>query len=76
MVGQGLVIAAVGVAIGLAGALFATRFLTSLLFGVTTNDLATWLAVPVALLLVAAGAALVPARRAAAVDPIDALRAE
>lgn len=76
VVGQGLVIAAVGVAIGLAGALFATRFLASLLFGVTTNDLVTWLAVPVALLLVAAGAALVPARRAAAVDPIEALRAE
>ncbi|HVH58705.1 MAG TPA: FtsX-like permease family protein, partial [Candidatus Sulfotelmatobacter sp.] len=67
---------ALGVAIGLAGALLVARFLTSLLFGVGTHDPLTFLGVPLLLLVVAVVAAYVPARRAMRVDPIVALRYE
>jgi putative ABC transport system permease protein len=76
VVGQGLVLASAGILLGLAAAAVASRFLTSLLFGITTTDAVTWVLVPAVLLAVAAAAAFVPARRAALVDPVDALRAE
>ncbi|MDA1094710.1 MAG: ABC transporter permease [Acidobacteria bacterium] len=61
---QGLVLALAGLAIGLVGALWVTRFLESLLFGVTTRDPTTLLAVVVAFLGAALAACYIPARRA------------
>jgi len=66
----------VGAVIGLAGAYAATRVMSSLLFGVTATDLATFIAVPAMLFIVALVASLVPARRATKVDPLIALRYE
>jgi len=65
-----------GVAIGVAGALALTRFLTSMLFGVTATDTTTFVAVSLTLVAVALVACLVPARRATKVNPLDALRCE
>ena len=59
---------------GLAGALALARFMTALVFGIATRDPVTFAAVPAMLAAVALVAALVPARRAAAVDPMRALR--
>ena len=73
---QGLALAAVGAAVGLGVSLAATRALASLLFGVSHLDPVTYAAVTALLLAVAALACFVPARRAAAVDPMQALRAE
>jgi len=73
---QGIVLTAIGAAIGLIGALALTRWMSSLLFGVSATDPATYVIV----LLVALGAALlacsIPARRATRVDPLVALRYE
>ena len=66
----------IGAALGLAGAYAATRVMSSLLFGVTATDVATFVAVPLLLLLVALVASLIPARRATKVDPLVALRYE
>jgi ABC-type antimicrobial peptide transport system permease subunit len=71
-----LQLAGAGVAIGVVGAALFSRLLTSLLFGVTTWDPATYLAGAATLSTVAALAAWLPARRAAAVDPAVALRSE
>ena len=72
----GLVIAAVGVAIGLAGAFALTRLMSSLLFDVAPTDKATFAGVSLALLLIALAACYIPARRATKVDPLQALRYE
>ncbi|HEX3144200.1 MAG TPA: ABC transporter permease [Pyrinomonadaceae bacterium] len=72
----GLVIAAVGVAIGLAGAFALTRLMSSLLFDVAPTDKATFAGVSLALLLIALAACYIPARRATRVDPLQALRYE
>ena len=61
---------------GLSGALVLAQFMSTLVFGITTRDPLTFAAVPLVLALVAAIASILPARRAAAVDPIDALRQE
>jgi ABC-type antimicrobial peptide transport system permease subunit len=66
----------IGVLLGLAGALGAARLMGSLLFNVQTWDLPTLAAVVLALSVSALAASLLPARRAASVNPIDALRAE
>ena len=77
MVVRGAVgLAAAGIALGALGALWASRFLASLLFDVAPTDVATLAAISLLLLLVAASAAWIPARRAARVDPLVALRAE
>jgi predicted lysophospholipase L1 biosynthesis ABC-type transport system permease subunit len=73
---QGLMPALAGVAAGLAGAYGVTRLMASLLYGVTPTDPLSFLGVAAVLLLVAIVAVLVPARRAASVDPVRALRAE
>lgn len=76
VVRQGLVLALVGIAIGLAGALAASRALSAFLFGVGATDPLTFGAVALLLLGVALLASYVPSRRALKVDPIIALRAE
>jgi len=73
---DGLVLAAIGTVCGVAGALALTGFMTSLLFGVSRVDPTTYVAVCLVLLTAAALASYVPAHRATAVDPINALRAE
>jgi putative ABC transport system permease protein len=76
VVGQGLLLALIGIAAGLAGALALTRYLRSLLFEVSPIDPWTFVAVPLILCAVALAASYFPARRAARVDPIVALRYE
>jgi putative ABC transport system permease protein len=73
---QGLVTAAVGTAIGLGGAALLTRVLEHLLFGVTPSDPLTLGSVAFLLLAVALVACYVPARRAARIDPLIALKAD
>ena len=74
VVGQGLLLAGIGVAIGLATSFAVTRVMSSLLYGVKATDIATFAAVAVVLSGVAALACYIPARRATRVDPIIALR--
>lgn len=76
IVGQGMVLTAVGVAIGVAAAMGVTRYLSSVLFEVHADDPITLFAVAIFLLLVALAACYVPARRATHVDPMVALRNE
>jgi putative ABC transport system permease protein len=76
VVGQGLRLAAIGVVIGIAGAFGATRVLKSVLYNVAPTDPVSFGGVAVFLALVALAASYLPARRAMAVDPIVALRAE
>jgi putative ABC transport system permease protein len=73
---QGLMLAALGVAVGLGGAVALTRWMSSLLFEVTPLDPATYAAVTAALIVAAGLASYLPSRRATRIDPIDALRAE
>jgi putative ABC transport system permease protein len=73
---QGAWLAALGIAAGLAGALAATRLLSSLLFDVGPTDPATFAATATALAAVAALASLLPALRALRTDPVEALRSE
>ncbi|HEY2016135.1 MAG TPA: ABC transporter permease [Bryobacteraceae bacterium] len=71
---QGLTLAGIGLAIGLVGAVAATRLLTQLLFEVKPGDPLTYGGVTVLLALVAMAASYIPARRATKVDPLTALR--
>jgi predicted permease len=76
VLGKGLVLIGIGLAIGVAGALGVTRTLSGLLFGVTSTDVPTYIAVSVLLATVALAACVVPARRAMRVAPIETLRYE
>ncbi|HEX7779565.1 MAG TPA: FtsX-like permease family protein, partial [Vicinamibacterales bacterium] len=76
VVGGGMKLAAIGVAIGLAAAVGVARLVEKLLFGVTPSDPASYGATALILLAVAALASYVPARRAMRVDPLSALQAE
>jgi len=76
VVAQGMGLAGLGIAIGLAGALAVTRVLKTLLFGVTATDPLTFGSVVAVLALVAFAASYLPARRAAGVQPMEALRHE
>jgi len=76
VVGEGMVIVAIAVAIGLAGSLATTRLLRSQLFGVGPTDVLTFSIVTALLALVAMLACYLPARRASRVDPMVALRSD
>jgi len=76
IVGGGLVLVAIGAAIGIAGSLLLLRSLGTLLFGVTAYDVTTYAIVVVLLGTIATLASYLPARRAARVDPLTALRHE
>jgi ABC-type antimicrobial peptide transport system permease subunit len=73
---QALALALIGAAAGVAAALALTQTMASLLYGVKTTDLVTFASAPVALLAIALGASALPARRAARIDPMVALRYE
>lgn len=76
ILGQGLVLTLLGIAIGVTGAIAVTGFVKSLLFEVPPTDALTFCGVGLTLLTAAVLASYLPARRAAAIDPNDALRAE
>jgi putative ABC transport system permease protein len=71
---EGLILTALGLVLGLGASAGVTRLMESLLFGVTPLDAVSFAAAPLAMLGVAVVACLVPARRAAAIDPAEALR--
>ena len=76
ILGNGLTLAVAGAAIGVGGAYWLTRVMESLLFSVSRTDPVTFITVPVTLIAVAALACYLPARRAMAVDAVNALRAD
>ena len=76
VVRRGMSITAVGIALGLAGGWAVSRTLTGMVFGITTHDAGTYLAVVLLLAMVAFAACYLPARRAASVDPTETLRTE
>jgi putative ABC transport system permease protein len=76
VVGQGMLLASIGVVIGVVAAFFLGRIIEMLLFGVSGRDLMTFVGLPVVLVLVSLLSSYVPARRATRVDPMIALRAE
>jgi putative ABC transport system permease protein len=76
VVGQGMTMTLVGTAIGVAASAALARLMSSLLFGVSAVDPATFVAIPLLLVAVALAACYVPARRAMRVDPLQALRSE
>jgi ABC-type antimicrobial peptide transport system permease subunit len=71
-----LMLAAVGVAVGLVAAAAVTRLMSTLLYGVTPLDPTTYAAVPVVLVIATVLASYLPARQIVAVDPVEALRSE
>jgi predicted permease len=76
VLGRGVALVSVGIAIGLIAALLITRLMQSLLYQTAANDALTFTAVPALLLAVALLAAYVPARRSTGVDPVSALRSD
>jgi len=76
VVGQGMTVALIGAAVGFAGSLLLVRLLKSLLYGVQPTDPLTFVLVPMVLCGIALLATYIPARRAARVDPMRALRYE
>ena len=76
IIGRGVALAGVGAVLGVGLALWLSRLMETLLFGVSPLDPITFAAVPTAMITIAAAACYVPARRAMRVDPVTALRAE
>jgi len=76
VVGQGLVLSVAGVAIGVTASFFLTKFMATLLFGVSPTDPMTFVAISALLIGVSIVASVIPARRAMKVDPMVALRYE
>jgi ABC-type antimicrobial peptide transport system permease subunit len=76
VVGDGIRLTAIGLALGLAGAFAAARVLKSMLYGVSPADPLTFVGISLLLLVVAWLACWIPARRATKVDPLVALRSE
>ena len=73
---QALGVTLAGIVLGLGGAVWASRLLQGLLFGITPHDAVVFGVAPITLLMVAIAATVIPARRAAAADPIEVLRSE
>jgi ABC-type antimicrobial peptide transport system permease subunit len=73
---HGLVLAGIGVVIGLGAAAVLMQLMSSLLYGITPLDPVTYVAVPLVLVAATVLASYLPGRRAASVDPVEALRAE
>ena len=73
---QGMMLALIGISLGVAGALALSRYLESLLFGVSSTDPLTFLGVVALLAAVSLAGCAIPARRASKIDPMVALRAE
>jgi ABC-type antimicrobial peptide transport system permease subunit len=73
---NGMVLAVIGVVLGLVGAAFMSRMLSTLLFGISQFDPYTFVAGPIVFLAIAALACIIPAQRAAGIDPADALRSD
>ena len=71
---RAMLLAVIGIGIGIAGAVLLTRYLATLLFGVKPIDSITFIGVAIVLAAVVLAACLVPARRAAKIDPLEALR--
>jgi putative ABC transport system permease protein len=76
VVGGSLKIVLIGVALGLVGAYILTRVMSNLLFGISVTDPSTFVLMPLLLIIIALVASYIPARRAAKVDPMIALRSE
>ena len=76
ILGQGMLLAAIGIVIGVAGAFGLSRFIDSFLYGVKAWDPAVFVGAPLLLGGVALLATWIPALRASRVDPVDALRGE
>lgn len=73
---EGMSLVFIGIAIGMAAALGLTRFIASVLFGVSARDLAVFVTIPVLLSAVALFSVWIPAKRASSIDPVEALRYE
>jgi predicted permease len=73
---RGVILVGTGIALGIVAAIALAGVLRTMLFGVAPRDVLTYVAAPVFLAVIALGACWLPARRATAVDPLDALRAE
>jgi ABC-type antimicrobial peptide transport system permease subunit len=73
---RGVRYAAIGVGVGLAGALAVTRVMRTLLFGVSAADPVTFVGLAVLLILIAALASYLPARQASTINPMEAMRAD
>ncbi len=76
IVKQGMLLAAIGIVIGVGGAWALSRFIESFLYSVTPRDLGVFIGAPVLLGLIAFMATWIPALRASRVDPVNALRGE
>lgn len=76
VIGSGLKIVLVGVALGLIGAYISTRVLSNLIYGISVTDPSTFVSMPFLLIIIALLASYIPARRATKVDPIVALRSQ
>jgi putative ABC transport system permease protein len=76
VLGEGLLLASAGTLAGVAGAFALTRLMSSLLFAVSASDPLTYASLSLLIVLVALLACYLPARRAAAVEPMEALRCE
>ncbi len=73
---QGLILALIGIAVGIAGTIATSSLLRSMLFGVQSNDVLTLVAVSIVMCVVALAACAIPAMRAMRVEPVIALRYE